>query len=364
MDNIADPDITFDEKGICNYYYDYNKAALENTLLGEAGKQNIQQLISKIKRAGKGKKYDCIMGLSGGVDSTYIAYLAKHHGLRPLAVHFDNGWNSELAVMNIQNIVTKLDIDLYTYVVNWDEFKDIQLSYLAASVVDIEVVTDHAISGTLARLAKKYSIKYSLSGSNVVTEFIMPPAWIFNKSDHINLKNIHQQYGKVPLNSYPLYTTYLKKYLQNIIKFESIELLNSVPYDKQSIKKFIEKELGWRDYGGKHYESIFTKFYQAHILPTKFKIDKRKAHLSTLIFSGQITRQEALTELALPLYNEIELRRDLDYVLKKLSLSVTEFQHFMDMPAKSHNIFKRESSLYSRYPLFKFLRPIIRTVIK
>ena len=364
MDNIADSDISFDEKGICNYYYDYIKAAGEKVLQGEDGKENIERLITKIKVAGKGKKYDCIMGVSGGVDSTYVAYLAKLHGLRPLAVHFDNGWNSELAVMNIQNIVTKLNIDLYTLVVNWDEFKDIQLAYLNASVVDIEVVTDHAISGTIARLAKKYNIKYSLTGSNIVTEFIMPPSWIFHKNDHANLKDIHKQYGKVPLKSYPIYTTYLKKYVQNIVKFEAIALLNSVPYNKQAIKDFIGKELNWRDYGGKHYESIFTKFYQAYILPEKFKIDKRKAHLSTLIFSGQITKEDALLELNKPLYGEIELRHDLEFVLKKLELSSASFKSLMALPAISHYNFKREGSIYTKYPAFKILRPIIKMIIR
>lgn len=362
MDNIADPDIIFDEKGICNYYYEYIKASTENLSLGNKGEENLLHLVEKIKKDGKGKKYDCIMGLSGGVDSSYIAYLAKLHGLRPLAVHFDNGWNSELAVMNIENIVTKLDIDLYTLVVNWDEFKDIQLAYFNASVVDIEVVTDHAISGTIARLAKKYNIKYSLTGSNIVTEFVLPPSWVFHKNDHLNLLDIHKKFGKLPLKSYPIYTTYLKKYVQNITKLESIALLNSVPYNKEAIKNFIAKELGWRDYGGKHYESIFTKFYQAYILPTKFKIDKRKAHLSTLIFSGQISKETAMMELAIPLYNDLEFRQDLDFVLKKLQLSDLAFHSLMQLPIVSHYEFKRENSFYERYRVLKLLKTIVKKI--
>jgi len=364
MDTIADPDITFDEKGICNYYYEYQKAAKENVFTGEAGIKNIEQLVAKIKEAGKGKPYDCIMGVSGGVDSTYVAYLAKKHGLRPLAVHFDNGWNSELAVKNIENLVSKLDIDLHTLVINWEEFKDIQLAYLKASVIDIEAVTDHAITGTISTLAKKYNIKYSLTGSNIVTEFVMPPSWTFNKSDHVNLQDIHKKFGAIPLKSYPIYNTYLKKYTHNIIKMESVALLNSVPYNKQEIKDFIQKELAWRDYGGKHYESIFTKFYQAHILPVKFKVDKRKPHLSTLIFSGQITKQEALAELEKPLYDNNEFRHDYDFVLKKLGLTNNEFEDLMRLPVKDHRDYKTETSVYQRFPVLKLIRPLIRTIIK
>jgi len=364
MDTIADPDITFDEKGICNYYYEYQKAAKENVFTGEAGIKNIEQLVEKIKEAGKGKPYDCIMGVSGGVDSTYVAYLAKKHGLRPLAVHFDNGWNSELAVKNIENLVSKLDIDLHTLVINWEEFKDIQLAYLKASVIDIEAVTDHAITGTISTLAKKYNIKYSLTGSNVVTEFVMPPSWTFNKSDHVNLQDIHKKFGTMPLKSYPIYNTYLKKYTHNVIKMESVALLNSVPYNKQEIKDFIQKELAWRDYGGKHYESIFTKFYQAYILPVKFKVDKRKPHLSTLIFSGQITKQEALAELEKPLYDSNEFRHDYDFVLKKLGLTNNEFEDLMRLPVKDHRDYKTETSVYQRFPVLKLIRPLIRTIIK
>jgi len=364
MDTIADPDITFDEKGICNYYYEYQKAAKENVFTGEAGEKSIEQLVNKIKEAGKSKPYDCIMGVSGGVDSTYVAYLAKKHGLRPLAVHFDNGWNSELAVKNIENLVSKLDIDLHTLVINWEEFKDIQLAYLKASVIDIEAVTDHAITGTISTLAKKYDIKYSLTGSNVVTELIMPPSWIFNKSDHINLQDIHKKFGTIPLKSYPIYNTYLKKYTHNVIRLESVALLNSVPYNKQEIKDFIQKELAWRDYGGKHYESIFTKFYQAYILPVKFKVDKRKPHLSTLIFSGQITKEEALAELEKPLYDSNEFRHDYDFVLKKFGLTSNEFEDLMCLPVKDHRDYKTEISIYQRFPVLKLFRPLIRTVIK
>lgn len=364
MDTIADPGIFFDEQGICNYYYEYKKAEAEKVFTGEAGLRKVEQAVNAIKASGKGKPYDSILGLSGGVDSAYVAYLAKKYELRPLVVHFDNGWNSELAVKNIENIVNKLGFDLFTLVVDWAEFRDIQLSYLKASVIDIEAVTDHAISGTIARLCKKYSIKYSLTGSNVVTENTMPPSWIFNKSDHINIQDIHKCYGSVPIKTYPLYNSYLKRYLKYYLQLEHVTLLNYVPYNKKNIKQIITNEFGWRDYGGKHYESIFTKFYQAYILPRKFKVDKRKAHLSTLIFSGQLTKKEALEELAKPLYNEVEFKKDYDFVLKKFNLSELELEALLDLPPKSHYEFKVETSVYDKYLLLKMFRIIKNTLKK
>ena len=202
MDNIADPDISFDENGVSNYYYDYKKAE-KDVLTGEQGRLRLQEIAKTIKESGKRKKYDCLIGVSGGVDSTYVAYLVKQLGLNPLAVHLDNGWDSELAVKNIENIVRKLDIDLYTLVVNWQEFRDIQLSYLKASVIDIEVVSDHAILATMFKLAKQHQINYIISGTNIVTEYIMPPSWIFSKMDFANLKDIHAQFGSVKLKTYP-----------------------------------------------------------------------------------------------------------------------------------------------------------------
>jgi N-acetyl sugar amidotransferase len=266
MDNIADEDVTFDEKGICNYYHDY-KIAEKNVFVELEGQARLQQLADAIKAKGKGKKYDCLIGLSGGVDSTYVAYLVKQLGLRPLAVHLDNGWNSELAVMNIENIISKLNIDLYTLVVNWQEFKDIQLSYLKASVVDIEVVSDHAIFATMYKLAKQHDIGYIISGTNIVTEHIMPPSWLYKKMDFANLSDIHNQYGKVKIKTYPYFDFKKYVYYSAVLRLIPISILNYVPYNKQEIKQFITEELDWRDYGGKHYESIFTKFYQAYILP-------------------------------------------------------------------------------------------------
>jgi N-acetyl sugar amidotransferase len=349
MDNIADPDISFDEKGVCNYYYDYKEAEKGGVLRGESGEAKLRQLSEAIKANGRGKPYDCLIGLSGGVDSTYVAYLVKQLGLRPLAVHLDNSWNTELAVMNIENIISKLNIDLITLVVNWEEFRDIQLSYLRASVVDIEVVSDHAIFATMYKLAREKNIGYIISGTNIVTEHIMPPSWLYKKMDFANLKDIHRRYGKMKLKTFPSFDFKKYVYYSAVLKLTPVSILNYVAYDKKEIKKLITKELAWRDYGGKHYESLFTKFYQAYILPEKFKIDKRKAHLSTLICSGQLTREEALRELEQPLYPEQELKQDKEYVLKKIGLQEDEFEFIMQTPPRRHEEFKTDTHLRQRY---------------
>ncbi|MEJ7737953.1 MAG: N-acetyl sugar amidotransferase [Chitinophagaceae bacterium] len=363
MDTIADPGISFDDNGICNYYYDYQRLEKIDVFSGEDGKRKLEKIIQKIIEEGRGKPYDCITGVSGGVDSTYLSLMAKRFGLRPLVVHFDNGWNSELAVKNIENIISKLGFDLFTLVVNWEEFRDIQMAYLKASVVDIEAITDHAIIGTLYRLAAKNNIKYILSGSNVVTEATLPRHWIFNKTDHINIQDIHRQFGKVKLRSYPFFTTREKQLYLKIKGIETINMLNYLSYNKKEVKETIIRELDWRDYGGKHYESVFTRFYQGYILPVKFSIDKRKAHLSNLIFSGQITKEEALQELKMPIYDPRQLAMDYDFVLKKFDLTEQEFQQVMKLPRREHSEFKIEKSVWETYTLlkpFKGIRNLMR----
>lgn len=360
MDNIADPDITFDEQGICSYYYEYRKLEQENVFKEKDGEKKLEELIQKIRTEGAGKQYDCITGISGGVDSSYLVLMAKKWGLRPLIVHFDNGWNSEIAVSNINNIIKNTGFDLYTIVVDWEEFRDLQLAYIKASVVDIEVPTDHAIGGTLQSLAAKYGVKYILSGNNVVTEAILPPSWVYNKADYVNLLNIHKKYGTIPFKTYPLFG-FKSQYVYGLGKgIQTVKPLNYIPYNKAEAKSTITKELEWRDYGGKHYESVFTKFYQAHILPYKFHIDKRKAHLSTLIFSGQITREEALKELEKPLYEVAELKSEREYVTKKLSLSESEFEQLMKMPRVEHSAFGHQQHILERFPVIKLLKPLYK----
>jgi len=364
MDNIADPDIRFDEKGICNYCYEYKAAEINEHVKDPNRNELLEKLITKIKKDGKDKPYDCITGVSGGVDSTYLILMAKKWGLRPLIVHFDNGWNSEIAVQNINNIIRNTGFNLYTIVVNWEEFRDLQLSYIKAGVVDWEVPTDHAIAATWFKLAKKYKIKTILSGNNVVTEAIMPPSWINNKTDYVNLKAIQKKFGSISLNTYPVYDFWPQYYTAYLKGVKSEKPLNLLDYNKSKAKEQIKKELEWKDYGGKHYESVYTKFYQAYVLPTRFNIDKRKPHLSNLVLSGQISKEQALKELEEPLYLPNDLIREKEYVLKKLGLSNVEFETFMTMPKVNHGEYGKQPFITDKYPILKLLRPIVKLIRK
>jgi N-acetyl sugar amidotransferase len=331
--------------GICNNCLAFDKLArpwIEKPQ--EEKDEKFNSIITRIKEKGRGHKYDCILGLSGGVDSSYLAYIAKKNGLRPLVVHFDNGWNSELAIQNIHNIVNKLQFELFTYVIDWDEFSDLQLAYLKASVVDIEVPTDQFIYATLYELAYKFDIKYILDGNNLATEF--PGGkwnWSFNKLDLQNLENIQKKFGTKNLKKYPKLGFLQRLYYSKVIGIETIYLLNYFPYNKNDVKQLLQTELGWTDYGGKHYESIFTRFYQGYILPHKWRIDKRKIHFSNLIWSGQMTREEALLELQKPTYPKNQQLEDKTYVLKKLGLDESEFEIIMTNPTVDHLCYGTEA---------------------
>lgn len=363
LDSNDDPNLDLDERGICRHCRYYDQQAAELIKTGEEAEQLLNSTISKIKEYGKNHKYDCLIGLSGGVDSSYVVYLAKQYGLRALCVHFDNGWNSELAVMNIHNIVNKLGYDLETFVIDWEEFKDLQLAYLKASVIDIEVLTDHAIYGSMFKIAKDNEIKYVLGGHNVVTEGVLPFHWTYKKSDYINIRAIHKEYGQKELKSFPFLDRKMKKFIKDS-GVEFVNYLNWVPFNKDEVKKLLQEKLDWKDYGGKHYESIWTRFYQGYILPTKFNVDKRKAHLSTLICSGQITREEALEEMKKPAYDPEQYKIDREFVLKKLGLSDEEFDKLMKLPIRDHRDFEVEGSFFNYYPIFKPLRPIWHMIKK
>jgi N-acetyl sugar amidotransferase len=358
MDNIADPEITFDQEGVSNYVHDYYKRFDENIPANPT--QQLEEAIDRIKKEGKNKPYDCLTGISGGVDSSYLIHKAKEWGLRPLIVHFDNGWNTEISVRNINNIINKTGFELYTLVVNWEEFRDLQLSYIKSGVVDLEVPTDHAIYATWFKLAKKFKLKYVLSGNNYITESIMPNNWIFNKADAVNLMNIHQKFGQIKLKTYPLVKP-LQQVLNNyILDIKVVKPLNMIPYNKVEAKETLCNEFGWADYGGKHYESFYTKFYQAYILPQKFKIDKRKPHLSNLILSKEIDKAEALKELQMPLYNENELRADTEYFIKKMGISESFLKEYLSAPRVDHLEYGKQGFLKDTYPILKLFRPVYK----
>lgn len=336
--DTTDPEINFDENGVCNHCLKFENQLKKNWFPNEEGKKKLDTIINQIKNDGKNKKYDCVIGLSGGVDSSYLAYILKklYPELRILAVHIDGGWNSELAVHNIENIVKILDIDLYTGVVPWEEMQDLQLAFFKSGLANQDVPQDHAFFATLYHVANQNGIKYFLSGGNLATESILPSSWGYDAMDVTQLKAVHEKFGKKKLKKYETVSFFKRKiYYPYFKKFKIVRPLDFLPYIKDEAKETIKNELNWRDYGGKHHESKFTKFFQAYWLPTKFGFDKRKAHLSSLIVSGQMTRDEALKELEKPVYDEIELKEDKEFISKKLGISLEEFETIMKQPNKT-----------------------------
>lgn len=348
--DTSDPDISFNENGVCNYCLSYKDYEKNYQLKGEQAKEHIERMVNKIQNEGKGNTYNCIMGLSGGVDSSYLAwYAVKDLGLNPLIVHVDSGWNSELAVNNIENIVNTLNLDLHTLVLDWNEMKHLQRAFFKASVPNCDIPQDHAFYAGLYSQALKYKIKSVLNGGNMQTEFILPKAWGYSASDSIHIKAINKANGNIRLKNYPMISYWEKYFLFPYYhRIKVYRPLEYIDYNKENAKLFLKEKLSWRDYGGKHYESFFTKFFQSYYLPTKFGFDKRKAHLSSLIVSHQLTRAEALFELDKPLYMDSdELEADISYFIKKLGFSRSEWNDIMNTPIHSHSDYKTEEYLHN-----------------
>ncbi len=345
MDTVADCDIVFDEVGICHHCRRYDTMFSTRVIRGEAGRVVLDGLVKKMKDVGRGRAYDCIIGVSGGVDSTYVAWLVKQHGLRPLAVHLDNGWNSEIAVRNIERVLSKLGIDLYTYVIDWEEFRDLQVSFLRASTPDGEIPTDHAIFALLWREAVKRDIKYIVSGMNFTTESIYVPKWAYGHSDWRYVKDVHRRFGKIRLRTYPHFSLSYLIYANLVRRVRTVSILNNINYDKDEAMRVLTEELGWQYYGGKHHESVYTRFYQGYVLPNKFGIDKRYGHLSDLINAGQITREQAIEEMKKPPYPEAQQQEDLAYVSKKLGLRGGGFDEIMALPVKSFRNYRNSFAM-------------------
>ncbi|MEW5991536.1 MAG: N-acetyl sugar amidotransferase [Chloroflexota bacterium] len=335
--DTSDPTISFNARGTCNHCQRADRYLPSVRWTPEASERQLQRVAAGIKRAGAGKEYDSVIGLSGGVDSSYAALIAHRLGLRPLAVHFDNGWDSETSVQNIQRVVEGCGFDLHTYVINWQEFRDLQRSFLLASVLDIELLTDNAILAATINIAREHHIRHLLSGYNLATEHGLPAAWAWHKMDWTNIKAIHDKYGQVPLRTFPHISTFEWWRMQLTGRgITWVHLPNLVPYRRDEAAATLTTELGWREYGGKHHESAFTKFYQAVILPKKFGIDKRRVHLSDRIRNGELSREEALVELAKPIYTPDEERAESDYVRKKLGFSPEEWTAIMAASPRSH----------------------------
>jgi len=353
--DTTDPDIQFDSRGICNHCRQYDNAIKKFVFDGREGKEKLSLIVNEIKRSARGNEYDCVIGVSGGVDSSFVAYKVKELGLHPLAVHLDNGWDSELAVKNIELFLKKLNIDLYTHVIDWEEFKDLQLSFLYASTPDSEIPSDHAINAILHRIAHEKKIKYIIYGCNIRTESHLPKAWSQGHLDWKYIKTVHKKFGHLPLKTFPHMNLLALSWYS--VTQKTFNVLNYLEYSKKDAIKILENEVGWKYYGGKHFESIYTRFYQGYILPKKFGYDKRRTHLSSLICSGEISRQEALEELKREPYPQELQNQDKEYVIKKFGLSEEEFGRIMNLPIKKFEDF----SSYETSLLYKGMRILLRT---
>ncbi len=348
----SDPDLRLDATGCCQYCSGWLRRIAAETTQGNPALV-LDRLVARIKAAGRGGDYDCILGVSGGVDSTYVAWLARQHGLRPLAVHFDNGWNSELAVDNVRRALEKLQIDLHTHVVDWEEFRDLQLSFIKAGVTNLEIPTDHGINALLQHAAVAHGVKYVLSGGNIRSEGIYPKAWGWYNLDLRHLRSVHRAHGSVPLKTFPQLG--LVRYAWNtfVHGVRVIPILNYIDYSKPEAMGLLQRELGWRPYGGKHYESIFTRFYQGWILPRKYGIDKRRAHLTALVLSGEMTRQQALDELERDPYHGHDAGGDREFFVKKLGLDAGWFERWMSEPPRPHLAYASNAWFFDGAPTLK-----------
>ncbi len=343
--DTSDTEITFDEKGYCNHCTEFLEKTSKRVYQGEESDRKLALLIEKIKKTGAHNEYDCLIGISGGIDSCYAAYIAKNLGLRPLAVHMDNGWNSEAAVQNIKNVAAKLGIDYQSYVLDWEEFKDLQLAFLKASVPEAETPTDIAIPAALHKIAAQNNIKYIISGGNFATEGILPKSWHYNAKDVTYLKGIQKIFGAKKLRTFPTFGFQKEIYYKFVKGIRFVYLLNYVPFAKKEAMKVLEQRLDWKYYGGKHYESKFTGFLQSYILPEKFNIDYRRATFSTQICTGEMTRDEAIELLKSKSYDPIIAQQEKEYVAKKLGITLTDFNLIMDTPPKTYKDYPNDKKM-------------------
>jgi N-acetyl sugar amidotransferase len=360
--DTTDPDISFDAGGVCSHCHLYDDSIQSKTYQKKREKGQLEQLISKIKAGGKRKNYDCIIGVSGGVDSTYTAYLTKKIELRPLAVHLDNGWDSELAVRNIELTLKKLGIDLYTHVLDWEAFRSLQLAFLRSSTPDSEIPTDHAILAILYQVAARERIQYILSGHNTATEGGGVAAWSQGHGDWKYIKSVNKKFGGKSLNNFPYYGPWRFIYYSLLKGIRWVQILDYLDYDKKNALEFLQNELGWKYYGGKHYESIYTRFYQGYILPKKFGFNKKRMHLSSLIWSGQLKREVALSEMDKVDYPPDLQLEDREFVIKKLQISPAEFEEIMHNPARSFWDFPSYKKMFHQHNwIMNFYRSLKRT---
>ena len=347
--DTTDAAIIFDREGMCDHCQTYYRDILPNWHVDERGEAVLSAIVEQIRNDGRGKDYDCIIGMSGGLDSSYLTYCAKSRfGLRPLVFHVDAGWNTEIAVSNIERMVDALGLDLYTEVIDWEEMRDLQLAFFKSGVPHIDAPQDHAFFATMYRFAENYDIRYILTGANYATECVRNPIeWMYHQSDSLQIHDIHRQFGTVALKTFPLTTILRHKVFLRFVKgIQVIRPLNYVRYHKQDAMAFLQNRFHWQCYRQKHFESRFTRFYEGYWLPTRFGYDTRRVQFSSLILTGQMTRKEALAQLQQPSYVGIDVGAEMQYVANKLRITIEELQSYMDLAHKSYRDYRSQEYLY------------------
>ena len=348
--DTTDTKITFDKCGICDHCTTFYRDIQPNWHTDEYGRKQLEVELERIRIDGKGRDFDCIIGMSGGIDSSYLTHLAKCElNLRPLVFHVDAGWNSQIAVNNIERMVDGLGLDLYTEVIDWSEMRDLQVAFFRSGVPHVDAPQDHAFFATMYRFAEEHNIKYILTGANYSTECVRNPIeWMYYQSDSIQLRDIHARFGQHPLKRFPITSILRHKiYLPLVKRIRVARPLNYLPYTKVEAVELLEKDYGWQPYPQKHFESRFTRFYESYWLYKRFGYDTRKVQFSSLILTGQMTREEALEKLRYPPYDEEIIQHDLEFIATKLALTVEELNSYMDLPHKTYRDYRSQESIYS-----------------
>ena len=347
--DTSDSAITFDSNGVCDHCTSFQKNVLPNWHPNDKGKEIFRSIVEKIRESGKGRQFDSIIGLSGGLDSSYLLHLAvTEFGMRPLVFHVDGGWNTDVAVNNIQVLVDKLNLDLYTEVINWEEMRDFQLAYFKSGVPQLDIPQDHAFVATLYHFAHKHGIKYILNGGNFSTECVRNPLeWLYYGTDMAQIRDIRRRFGTRELKTYPFSSVFFHKiYLRYLRGVQVVKPLNYLPYTKKVAAETLESVYGWKPYPQKHFESRFTRFFEGYWLPTRFGYDTRRVQFSSLILTGQMTREAALIALESPAYNVQTIDEEFEYIATKLGISVAELRQYHEMPRKTYRDYANQQWIF------------------